>query len=166
MIRTRIPSRLSRTWFNLYVVFLGVGVELAYMRNGATVSAWGQLPFVLSLRVSGTNCLLRLFQHLLVHIILKCWNESRLQFTTRNATPFCFRLWGVFCLRRQLLQDGTTRSDVVEAIVVQADGTVILGGFTFGNWSGLGSGLSDFALVALDAGGEEVWRWQVTRQKQ
>lgn len=46
--------------------------------------------------------------------------------------------------------------------VVQADGSIILGGSTKGDWSGLNAVDFDFAAVALDAEGEELWRWQVT----
>lgn len=49
---------------------------------------------------------------------------------------------------------------------MQADGTIILGGYTAGTWSGSNAGgdagEDDFAVVALDADGKEMWRWQVT----
>lgn len=50
----------------------------------------------------------------------------------------------------------------MHAVAVQADGTIILGGYTDGDWSGSNSGGYDVAIVALDADGSEIWRWQVT----
>ena len=43
------------------------------------------------------------------------------------------------------------------------DDSVVLAGYTAGNWSGVHSGEfeSDFAAVKLDAEGKELWRWQV-----
>ena len=46
--------------------------------------------------------------------------------------------------------------------MVWADRIIILGGYTQSSWSGSNAGGVDFALVALDADGEEIWRWQVT----
>ena len=43
--------------------------------------------------------------------------------------------------------------------------TIVLVGFTRGDWSsggGGGSGSGDFAALALDSDGGELWRWQVT----
>ena len=50
----------------------------------------------------------------------------------------------------------------MESTAVQADGTIVLGGITDGDWSGANTGGFDIGLVALDADGEEIWRWQVT----
>ena len=41
------------------------------------------------------------------------------------------------------------------------DGSYILAGHTEGNWNGERNGGRDFAAVKLDAGGKEVWKWQV-----
>lgn len=41
------------------------------------------------------------------------------------------------------------------------DGSIILAGYTDGDWDGEVVGLSDFAAVALDEDGVELWRWQV-----
>ena len=43
----------------------------------------------------------------------------------------------------------------------RADGSIVLAGWTSGNWFGEVAGLQDFAAVALDEDGEELWRWQV-----
>ena len=50
--------------------------------------------------------------------------------------------------------------------MVRADDTIVLGGSTAGNWIGTSAGGYDFDAVALDADGEEIWRWQVTRMAQ
>ena len=41
------------------------------------------------------------------------------------------------------------------------DGSVVVGGYTSGNWSGVNAGQRDFIAIKLDAAGEEVWVWQV-----
>ena len=60
-------------------------------------------------------------------------------------------------------QDGTEEYDVLWAIAVQADGSILLAGYTEGDWDGISAGGYDFIMVALSADGEELWRWQVTR---
>lgn len=42
-----------------------------------------------------------------------------------------------------------------------SDGSVVLAGSTYGNWSGVQAGDKDLAVVKLDADGKEVYRWQV-----
>ena len=42
------------------------------------------------------------------------------------------------------------------------DGSVVVGGYTEGDWSGANAGYTDFIAVKLDAAGEEVWVWQVS----
>ena len=54
----------------------------------------------------------------------------------------------------QFPQDGTSGNDYLESTAVQADGTIVLGGITDGDWSGANTGGFDIALVALDAYGE------------
>ncbi|CAM9911136.1 unnamed protein product, partial [Laminaria digitata] len=58
-------------------------------------------------------------------------------------------------------QNGTSGNDTLQAMAVQDDGTIVLGGSTNGDWDGPNAGGFDFAVVALDAGGREIWRWQV-----
>ena len=41
------------------------------------------------------------------------------------------------------------------------DGSVIMAGYTYGDWDGVNAGSADFVAVKLDAAGEEVWVWQV-----
>ena len=59
-------------------------------------------------------------------------------------------------------QNGTSGTDSLQTSTARADGTVVLGGYTQGAWSGSVEGGVDFAIVVLDADGEEIWRWQVT----
>lgn len=59
-------------------------------------------------------------------------------------------------------QDGTIASDELKAAAATGDGSVVLAGYTCGEWSGDLTGEEcDFAAVKLDANGTEVWRWQV-----
>eukprot|EP00904_Undaria_pinnatifida_P011787 jgi/Undpi1/7739/HiC_scaffold_23.g10212.m1 len=57
-------------------------------------------------------------------------------------------------------QNGTDDQDEIRAILLGDDGSVVLAGYTHGNWSGLNAGEADFAACKLDADGREVWRWQ------
>ncbi|CAM9445750.1 unnamed protein product [Ectocarpus fasciculatus] len=58
-------------------------------------------------------------------------------------------------------QDGTISNDKIQAAAATGDGSVVLAGYTHGEWSGELTGEeSDFAAVKLDANGTEVWRWQ------
>lgn len=41
------------------------------------------------------------------------------------------------------------------------DGSVVMVGYTLGDWDGTSAGGADFAAAKLDAEGKEVWRWQV-----
>lgn len=48
-------------------------------------------------------------------------------------------------------------------VQVQADGSILLAGYTAGDWDGVNAGGWDFAMVALTADGqEELWRWQAS----
>lgn len=60
-------------------------------------------------------------------------------------------------------QDGTSETEFMQTAVVGDDDSVVLAGHTYGNWSGLRSEEfgADFAVVKLDADGNELWRWQV-----
>lgn len=58
-------------------------------------------------------------------------------------------------------QDGTNEFDAISAAVVGNDDSVVLAGYSSGNWSGILVGRADFAAVRLDADGNELWRWQV-----
>lgn len=43
----------------------------------------------------------------------------------------------------------------------RADGSIVLAGWTDGDWFGEVTGDFDFAALALDEDGVELWRWQV-----
>lgn len=47
------------------------------------------------------------------------------------------------------------------ASTARADGSIVLAGVTTGDWFGDVAGSADFAAVALDEDGQELWRWQV-----
>lgn len=48
------------------------------------------------------------------------------------------------------------------AAAARADGSIVLAGRTQGDWGGELVGTTDFAAVALDEDGAELWRWQVS----
>lgn len=58
-------------------------------------------------------------------------------------------------------QDGTAGEDRLRGVSVQADTSILLAGYTAGDWDGMNAGGWDCTLVALLANREEVWRWQV-----
>lgn len=58
-------------------------------------------------------------------------------------------------------QGGTEYDDYITCAVMGPDDSVVLAGYTRGNWSTENGGGVDFAAVKLDADGREVWRWQV-----
>lgn len=41
---------------------------------------------------------------------------------------------------------------------------MVLAGWTDGDWFGERVGINDFAAVALDEDGAELWRWQVKKR--
>lgn len=59
------------------------------------------------------------------------------------------------------LQDGTDADDYTKNVVVGDDGSIVLSGYTEGDWNGLNAGEADFSAVKLDSNGAELWRWQV-----
>eukprot|EP00904_Undaria_pinnatifida_P009181 jgi/Undpi1/5393/HiC_scaffold_2.g00674.m1 len=61
-------------------------------------------------------------------------------------------------------QGGSEQSDFARDVAIGDDGSVFLAGFTFGDWSNVKSGGSDFAVVKLSTDGNELWRWQVRLQ--
>ncbi|CAN0483185.1 unnamed protein product, partial [Scytosiphon promiscuus] len=40
------------------------------------------------------------------------------------------------------------------------DGSVVVVGYTYGDWDGVNAGGADFAALRLDANGTEIWRYQ------
>ncbi|CAN0100846.1 unnamed protein product, partial [Sphacelaria rigidula] len=57
-------------------------------------------------------------------------------------------------------QEGTPLADKIFATAVTEDGSIILAGYTEGNWGGTSAGGSDMAAVKLSSDGELLWRWQ------
>ena len=62
------------------------------------------------------------------------------------------------------MQNGTDEREEIRAAAVGEDGSVVLAGYSYGNWSGASAGdtrNADFVAVKLDVDGKELWRWQV-----
>lgn len=63
------------------------------------------------------------------------------------------------------VQDGTLQSDELEAIAVQADGTIVLAGTSDGGWGRLDDeasfGFGDFVVAFLTGEGEKLGGYQV-----
>ena len=60
-------------------------------------------------------------------------------------------------------QDGTEGNDYANTAVTTINGTFVLAGSTYGDWNGSNAGNSDFAAVKLDADGNVIWKWQVSK---
>ena len=60
------------------------------------------------------------------------------------------------------IQDGTDKDDIWRAVAMGEDGSVILAGYTCGNWVTTQVGECDVAVVKLDLNGTLLWTWQVT----
>lgn len=58
-------------------------------------------------------------------------------------------------------QDGTSGDDKLHAAATAEDGSVLMAGWTSGNWDGAKGGFYDFVAVKLDADGNVLWNWQV-----
>ncbi len=59
----------------------------------------------------------------------------------------------------------TPNSVYSRGATARSDGSVVLVGATTGVWDRVKTGSSDFAAVALDEDGLELWRWQVCGRK-
>lgn len=62
-----------------------------------------------------------------------------------------------------LSQDGTAQNDTLLATAAGKDGSVVLAGYSEGDWAAPNAGFKDFVAVKLASDGTEVWRWQVRR---
>lgn len=60
-----------------------------------------------------------------------------------------------------LEQGGTNDAEELNASVMVTDGSVVLAGWTLGNWDGTNAGSYDCAAVKLDVDGNVLWKWQV-----
>ena len=65
------------------------------------------------------------------------------------------------CCGTCISQEGTSEDDKVYGGIAQNGGSVVLAGFSGGNWYGTNSGLRDFTALELDPDGTVLWRWQV-----
>lgn len=48
---------------------------------------------------------------------------------------------------------------------MDVNGSVVVAGNTYGNWSGVNAGSGDWAAVKLDADGAVLWQWQVKEKE-
>lgn len=58
-------------------------------------------------------------------------------------------------------QEGTARRDYIAGISSGEDGSFLVFGRTYGNWTGTNAGGADFIAGKIDSNGTLVWRWQV-----
>lgn len=81
-----------------------------------------------------------------------------------TASNVYLELPSVFLLRHETsLQNGTISADMFDAATMGLDGSVVLAGYTAGDWAAENQGGNDFAAVKLDADGTLLWQWQVTQ---
>ncbi|CAM9807714.1 unnamed protein product, partial [Ascophyllum nodosum] len=59
-------------------------------------------------------------------------------------------------------QNGTDEEDSWMAVAMGGDGSVVLAGYTCGNWITTQVGACDVAVAKLDLNGTLLWTWQVT----
>lgn len=80
----------------------------------------------------------------------------------RSFVPLCrdSHVWSTSALL-YYAQGGSAGNDLIFAVAIAEDGSVVLAGRTNGSWVGENAGQSDFAAVKLQADGKEIWRWQV-----
>lgn len=62
-----------------------------------------------------------------------------------------------------VVKGGTIEYEHCLGVAMADDGSVVVVGYTGGDWGDVNAGGSDFVAVKLDAAGEEVWVWQVSR---
>lgn len=55
-------------------------------------------------------------------------------------------------------QEGTPGTDVLSAVTIDVNGSVVFAGYTEEN----DTQSSNFVAFKLDSGGKELWSWQVT----
>jgi len=58
-------------------------------------------------------------------------------------------------------QEGTSEDDRVYGGITLNRGSVVLAGYSEGNWYGTNNGGWDFTALELDPDGTVLWRWQV-----
>lgn len=61
-------------------------------------------------------------------------------------------------------QDGSIEYDVITGAAAGSDGSVVLSGYTYGNWSEMNQGEEDYVAFKLDSNGDVVWTLQVIGQ--
>lgn len=73
--------------------------------------------------------------------------------------------WINHALTLCLEQEGSEEDDGIWAVAGGADGSVVLAGYTLGNWNATNEGDMDYAVVKLDSEGHVLWRWQVMSER-
>lgn len=58
-------------------------------------------------------------------------------------------------------QDGTPLADKMFGAAILPDDSVVISGYSEGDWAQTNAGGSDFCAARLGADGTEIWRWQV-----
>lgn len=61
-------------------------------------------------------------------------------------------------------QDGTSAADKLFGAAILDDDSVVVTGYSEGDWAETNAGGSDFCAARLDANGSEMWRWQVSER--
>ena len=60
-----------------------------------------------------------------------------------------------------VFKNGTEDGDYCNGVAIMDYESVIIAGYTRGDWGSINSGYEDFVAVKLDAAGEYDWIWQV-----
>jgi len=71
------------------------------------------------------------------------------------------RLFDLYVSWTTVIKGGTEEDDYCNGVAMADDGSVILAGYTEGDWGEVNAGSNDFVAVKLDVAGEQVWVWQV-----
>lgn len=73
-----------------------------------------------------------------------------------------FRSWMLqYASDVHTLQGGTSANEISLGIDIGEDGSVILSGYTEGDWAGTNAGDWDFVAMKFSAEGIKQWTWQV-----
>ena len=74
------------------------------------------------------------------------------------------RLFDLYVSWTTVIKGGTEELDYCIGVAMADDGSVIVTGYTFGEWGEVNAEPTDFVAVKLNAAGEQVWVWQVISQ--
>lgn len=110
--------------------------------------------FMFMLKQDAAHQLRIFFRHVCLSVRLSVHLSSEPSLPVlRSSPPPFFSFLG---------QESVSVNSVVSfASAAKKDGSIVLAGWTSGDWFGEVAGETDFAAVALDEDGVELWRWQV-----